>query len=306
MISKLLIIIVLIAGASYNVEAHGPIGLLIQTQGEVFHSYHGINKKKVYRNMFLFKGSTIKTGTGSTCRLIDQVNSKLVDVKENSEIQIIKSGVHVVKGNVTQGPVNGGFLQGIRRKYRRVQRYSSIQRRAHKNTDIDFSTAEKIVISNKYPDIVWENLGSQYQYQLHLNNQVHTIQAPLDSNMVRFTVTGLKPGQYPYQVTVLKDNTPITHSDPSHQVVVISDEKQALIDYSKKCILQLGGENLFIQAYHLEENGLTVAAMDLLRKSSKMDQANNDVRIFLIKAYNDLKLTKCKKTELVFFYQHIE
>jgi len=306
MISKLCIIFIFLVGGIGKAEAYGPIGLLIQSQGEVYHSFCGKNKKKVYRNMFLFKGSTIKTGPGSTCRFIDQVNSKLIDMKEHSEIQLIRTGVHVVKGNIKQGPVNGGFLEGIRRKYRRVQRYSSIQRRAHKTTEIEFSAAKRIVISNKYPDIVWENLGSPYQYQLHFNNQLYTIQAPQDSNIVRFTGTDLKPGQYPYKITVLKDNMPIAHSDPSNQIVVISDEKQSQIDYSKQCISQLGGENLFIQAYHLEKNGLIVAAMDLLRQSTKVDQANNDVRIFLIKTYNDLKLKKCKKKELVFFYQYIE
>jgi len=302
---SLCIIFLFIVGVHFNAEAYGPVGLLIQTEGDVYHSFRDKNQKKVYRNMFLFKGSTIITGPGSTCRFIDQVNSKLIDVEENSEVQLINTGVHVVKGKVKQGPVNGGFLQGIRRKYRRVQRYSSIQRRAHTEADIEFSTAKKIVISKKYPDIVWENIGKQYHYQLHINNQDFSV-PPQDSDIVRFSLKNLEPGQYNYKVTVFKDNLPITFSDSKNQIVVISDDEQNKIDCSKQCIVQLGSENLFIQAYHLEENGLIVAAMDLLEQSARNDKENNDVRIFLIKTYNDLKLTKCKKKELVFFYQNLE
>jgi hypothetical protein len=301
-----LIVIVCIVGIHFNAAAYGPVGLLIQAEGDVYHSYRGKNQKKVYRNMFLFKGSSIKTSPGSTCRFIDQVNSKLVDVLENSEVQLVNTGVHVVSGKIKQGPVNGGFLQGIRRKYRRVQRYSSIQRRAHKQVDIDFSTASKIVISNKYPDIVWENMGDHFVYQLHINNKTYTIPAPKNSDIVRYPLRDLNPGQYTYKVTVLKDNVPIAASEPTNQIIFISDEKQAGIDYSKHCIAQLGHENLFIQAYHLEENGLKVAAMDLLSHFSKENRENNDVRMFLIKTYNDLNLKKSKKKELVFFYQILE
>jgi len=303
---SLFIIFVFVAGIHFSAEAYGPVGLLIQTEGDVYHSFRGKNQKKVYRNMFLFKGSTIKTGPGSSCRFIDQVNSKLVDVLENTEIQMVNTGAHVVSGHIKQGPVNGGFLQGIRRKYRRVQRYSSIQRRAHKNVDIDFSTASKIVISKKFPDIVWENIGDQYAYQLQINNKVYIIPAPKNSDIVRYTLKDLEPGQYTYKVTVLKDNAPIVWSDPTNQIVFISDEKQAEIDYSKQCIEQLGDENLFIQAYHLEKNGLKVAAMDLLSQYSKENRDNNDVRMFLIKTFNDLNLKKLKKKELVFFYQILE
>jgi hypothetical protein len=300
------ILLVCIVGIHFNADANGPVGLLIQTEGDVYHSFRGKNQKKVYRNMFLFKGSTIKTGPESTCQFIDQQNSKLVDVLENSEVQLISTGVHVVTGKIKQGPVNGGFLQGIRRKYRRVQRYSSIQRRAHKNVDIDFSTANKIVISRKYPDIVWENIGDQYVYQLHINKKIYKIPAPKNSDIVRYTLKDLEPGQYTYKVTILKDNAPIACSDPTNQIVFISDEKQAELDYSKHCIAQLGHENQFIQAYHLEENGLKVAAMDLLSQYAKENQENNDVRLFLIKTYNDLNLKKSKKKELVFFYQILE
>lgn len=305
-LKTLCLVLVFIAGIHYNAEAYGPVGLLIQTQGEVFHSFRGKNQKKVYRNMFLFNGSTIKTGPGSSCRFIDQENSKLIDVQENTEIQIINTFVHVVSGKISTGPVNGGFLQGIRRKYRRVQRYSSIQRRAHTHKNIDFSTAQKIVISRKYPDIVWENIGDQYKYQLLIDNHVYQVPATQESDIVRYTLKQLKPGQYTYKVNVLKDNELISHSDPANQIVVISDDDQEAIDYSKQCIDQLGGENLFIQAYHLEEKGLKVAAMDLLKKYAETDASNNDVRMFLIKTFNDLKLKKCKKKELVFFYQHLE
>jgi len=302
----LCIVFVFIAGIQYNAEANGPVGLLIQTHGDVYHSFRGKNQIKVYRNMFLFKGSSIKTGPGSTCRFIDQVNSKLIDVQENTEIQLLNIGVHVVTGKITKGPVNGGFLQGLRRKYSRVQRYSSIQRRIHKKVDIDFSTAKKIVISNNYPDIVWENIGTQYKYQLHINNQVYQVPASQNPDIVRYNLKNLKPGQYTYKVTVLKDNEQIAHSDPQNQIIFISDEEQIKVDYTKQCIDQLGQTNQFIQAYHLEEKGLYVAAMDLLYQNSKDNHINNDVRMFLIKTYNDLKLKKLKKKELVIFYQNLK
>jgi len=299
------VIFVFITGGYCSAEAYGPVGLLIQAQGEVYHSFRGKHQKKVYRNMFLFKGSTLKTGPKSTCRFIDQVNSKLINVKENSEIQILNTGLHVVSGKVTQGPVNGGFLQGIRRKYRRVQRYSSIQRSAHQNVEIDFNTAKNIVISKKYPDIVWDNTGSQYHYQLNINKKTYKIPAQ-KTDIVRYTLDNIKPGKYAYKVTVFKNDVPLKSSDPTNQIVVISEKEQAKMDYSKYCIEQLGSENLFIQAYHLENNGLKVAAMDLLRKNVTEDHTNNDVRMFLIKTYNDLLLTRSKKKELVLFYQNIE
>ncbi|ETR72039.1 MAG: hypothetical protein OMM_07747 [Candidatus Magnetoglobus multicellularis str. Araruama] len=284
-----------------NTEAYGPVGLLIQSKGTVYHSFHGKNPKKVYRNMFLFKGSLITTGPDSSCRFIDQVNSKLIDVAENTEIQLVNTGVHVVSGNITRGPVNGGFLQGIRRKYSRAQRYSSIQRSAHKENKVHFATANKIVISKKYPDIVWENLDSNYAYQLKINDNVYHVKSPGHSDIVRYSLKALEPGQYTYQVTVLDDKKPVSHSDPLNQIVFLTDEQQEKMIQSKQCIEQLGENNLFIQAYHLEEKGMKVAAMDLFQKYSKIDEQNNDVRMFLIKTYSDLKLDKCKKKELVFF-----
>jgi len=303
---SLCFICILILASQNASHASGPLGLLIQTEGDVYHSFRGKTPKKVYRNMFLFRGSTIHTQANSTCRFIDQVNSTLVDVMENSEIQLVNTGVHVVKGNIQQGPLNGGFLNGIRRKYRRVQRYSSIQRRAHKDTDIFFETAKRIVISQKYPDIVWENHGSEYSYALKVGKKTFPVKAQKTTITLRYSLASIEPGQYTYQVIVLKDNKTVAKSDPNHELVMLTDTEFSQIDSSQQCIDQLGEDNLFLKAYRLDEKGLIVAAMDLFYQYAKEVHQNNDVRLFLIKTYKELGLKKRKQKELVSFYHYIE
>jgi hypothetical protein len=285
----------------------GPVGLLIHANGDVYHTYRGKNQKKVYRNMFLFNGSSIKTTMNSTCRLIDQVNSLLVDLSENTEIQIIKEGIHVVKGSISKGPINGGLLNGFRRKYSRAQRYSSIQRRAIKKTDLNFFTAKFIVISKKYPDIVWENVGAEYEYQLTISGKKYNVKPSKEHiDIVRFSLTDLLPGQYSYKVDVVKNNEIVASSDPGHQIIMLSDKKQQEIENSKEYLKKYDADNFFLEAYHLDEKGLKVAALDLFQKYLATNQNNNDTRMFLIKAYNELGLKKCKAKEMVFFYQLID
>jgi len=285
----------------------GPVGLLIQAQGEVFHSYRGNNQKKVYRNMFLFNGSIVITEKGSTCRLIDHVNSKLIELSENTEIQMIEQGVHVVKGNITEGPINGGVLNGFRRKYNRAQRYSSIQRSAHVKFDFVFKTAASITISKKYPEIVWENVGAEYHYRLYVAGKKYVVEpSKTDNEIVRYSLAELQPGQYSYKIEVVEKDNVVTFSDPGNQIVMLSDREQQEIDDSGLCLKDFGENNFFLQAYHLDEKGLKVAAMDLFQKYSSQHKTNNDTRMFLIKTYNDLELTKRKTKEMLYFYQFLE
>ncbi|KPA11094.1 conserved hypothetical protein, secreted [Candidatus Magnetomorum sp. HK-1] len=288
--------------------AKGPVGLLIQSDGDVYHTYRGKNRKKVYRNMFLFSGSILMTDPGSTCRFIDQINSKLVDISENSEVQFISTGIHVVKGEISQGPLNGGFLNGIRRKYSRAQRYSSIQRSSYQKTDIEFSTAKSIVISKEYPDIVWENIGSHYTYQLNINGNTYDIipDNNTDKDIVRYTLTDFEPGSYTYIVAVLQDEKILVQSNPNHKIIILSEKEQGKIANSQICLKELGETNLFLKAYFLEEKGFIVAAMDLFRKHSELNNHNNQARLFLIQTYNDLKLGKCKTREIKSLYQYNE
>ncbi|MBF0451263.1 MAG: hypothetical protein HQK75_11215 [Candidatus Magnetomorum sp.] len=302
-------IAVLISVIIFQAESYakrGPVGLLIQVQGDVYHSYRGKSEKKVYRNMFLFSGSTIVTKAGSTCRLIDQINSTLIDLSENTEIQLIDNGIHVVKGNISEGPINGGLLNGIRRKYARAQRYSSIQRNARKKVEIDFFTAKSMTISKKYPDIVWENLGPEYTYILHISGKAFVIKPSNDEkDLVRYSLIDILPGQYSYQVEVVKNDTVVATSKADHQIIVLSDKEQLDIDNSGECLKKISSNNPFLQAYILDDKGLTVAAMDLLREDSSQNHHNNDTRLFLIKTYSDLELKKCKAKEQVFFYQNL-
>jgi len=288
-------------------NAKGPVGLLIQSKGDVYHTYQGKNFKKVYRNMFLFNGSVLYTNPGGTCRFIDQINSKLVDISENSEIKIFDTGIHVVKGDISQRPLNGGFLNSIRRKYSKAQKYSSIQRASYKKTDLDFSTAKLIVISKEYPDIVWENIGKQYKYKLNINGKTYDIKPDKikHKDFIRFSLTDLLPGQYHYSVSVLKDDYVIAHSDPNN-TIVFSEEEQDYVNDSQVCLNELGETNLFLKAILLEEKGFIVAAMDLFRKHSELNIHNNQARLFLIQTYCDLKLKKCKINEIKSLYQNYE
>ena len=300
-----LLLIIAFQAPSY---AKGPLGLLIQTEGDVYHQYRGKNIKKVYRNMFLFNGSSLLTRVGSTCRFIDQVNSKLVDISENSEVLFTNTGINVIKGKISEKPLNGGFFNGIRRKYSKAQRYSSIQRSSYKKTDIEFSTAKSIVISKKYPDIVWENVGRNFNYKLNVNGQSHIIKSDKISNndIVRFTLADLLPGSYTYTVAVLENDEIISQSNPKNKIIVLSENKQEEIDTSQSCLNELGTTNLFLKAFFLEEKGLSVAAMDFFKKNSESNLHNNHARLFLIQAYNDLKLKKCKAREIKTLYQNYE
>ena len=284
-----------------------PVTMLFQAKGMVEYSKDGKKWKKVRRNKFLFEGYLVKTGENGSCKLLNQKTNKTKLLAENSEIEILSNGAKATKGSLTEVSSFGNLLGDLTRKYDEAQRakYTVVRRAVNKPERIKLSTARSITLCKKYPDLVWENIGPEYSYRLEINDNAYEISSSKEK-LVRFSIKNLKPGSHRYCVHVLKDNKIIYSPNKRKRTIVnwLEDDKQ--IQQGIEAIVKIDSENGFLIGNFLEEQGLFVAAMDEYRKFFNENPQENEMRPFLIKIYNDLKLTSLKQEEIDKYNQMYE
>lgn len=279
-------------------ETQAPLFLLFKPEGLVKYSCDGQQWSEVTRNKFLYQNDHIQTGKSSSCMLLDQKNSTIQSMSENTRIGIHKNGIVKKSGMITKTGAINHLLGDMNKKYFKALRYSVLRRSASRTPTFELKTAKKITVSSKYPDLVWQHVGAEYSYRLYIGSHSFDISANNNSSTVRFSLPLLKSGYHKYFVTVLKNGSPLYEPPKKRKLYFMSEKEQTELLNQKKIIEAIDPENGFLLGNFLEEKGLIVAAMDYYRQFFEKNPEENQMRPFLIKVYSDLRLSHLKRAEI--------
>ncbi|KPA15330.1 conserved hypothetical protein, secreted [Candidatus Magnetomorum sp. HK-1] len=285
---------------SANAEIQAPLYLLHQAKGLVKYTKDdGKTWYSIKRSKFIFNNYQIKTGEKSTCKLLDQRNKSVDLLSENSHIKIENMAIQELSGHVSHGNAIQNILGNIQKKFFKALRYTVVKRSvSSQKNDFELKTARKIKLSNKYPDLVWHNIGPEYAYRLVVDQQSFDVSGTKNSNVVRFKMPSLTNGQHDYMVQVIKDGKIIYKPDKKLSLYWLSQQEQDELLKEKQSIEEIDPENGFLLGNYMEEKGLIVVAMDEYKRFFEQNPDENEMRPFLIKVYNDLKLKNLKLEEI--------
>ncbi|MFT7245231.1 MAG: hypothetical protein ACI82A_002596 [Candidatus Azotimanducaceae bacterium] len=275
-----------------------PVAKLVQIEGTVEYSRNGTDWRPVTRTKYLFAGYQIKTGSDGGGKLINQENGMSQDLGPNSEIVVQDSIVALVNGSLSEPKQESATIfEGLSTKFATAQRYTTVRRSVTKHDesacDNKVRTISNVTLSPSHPDLVWRNACPEYSYKLIIDGKSVDISAESTSEMIRYAVTDLEPGEYAYRVEVLdNDGTVyIPRSDSSFTLVDAKAEKAVMKD------LEAAGDDVFVKSGILEQKSMYVAAMDGYREYFRENPDDNDMRPLLIQSYQDLKLSNLRESE---------
>jgi len=297
MAKTIILTIVMISFWSYCLAdpPRAPIAMLYQAKGTVEYSKNGTTWKPILRNKFLFEGYQIKTAKDSSCMLANQLTQQVNEMVEGSEIVIQNDSIKVVKGQLVQKEAQN-ILSDLDRKFNKAQKYTVIRRSAQRG-GIKLSTAANITISKDYPDLVWESCGPEYSYRLFINDHSYDIPKTTE-DVVRFSLKSFKPGDYTYFVEVIKNGQVVYSPEKKRNIHYMSDLERDKFMRGLLSIKEVAPDNDFVLANYMEEYGLIVPAMDQYHAYFQKNPEENEMKLFLIKIYNELKLQTLKKKEV--------
>ncbi|MBF0452038.1 MAG: hypothetical protein HQK75_15150 [Candidatus Magnetomorum sp.] len=280
-----------------------PAFLLIKAEGTVEYCKDTNNWKRIRRNKFLFDNYSVRTHQNSSCQLIDEKNQKSYVMQENTHIQISDNRILPLKGKLSDGPQPGHFENYWEKKFTKVQEYTAALRtKMNQNLTLIIND---IVLSNKFPEIVWENKGSEYSYQLHINDEIYQIDGGEDS-IVRFIPKQLPAGKYSYQVFVVDEFGDVIYRPQKKSSLVWLSEKESQQIVNRIHDIDTTLNNSFIIANYLEDIGLTVPAMDYYNRYFAKNPYENEMRPYLINIYRKLGLKTLRNEECKKYKQNIQ
>ncbi|MEO5362218.1 MAG: hypothetical protein H7838_01135 [Magnetococcus sp. DMHC-8] len=284
-------------GFSMNAFAGGaPVAMLTQVQGDVQVSKDGKEWKKVDRNKFLFAGYQVKTGADGAGKLVNQTTNLTRDIAAGSVVEITETDAKAVAGKLSEAAQDSGNLvDGVGQRFDKAQRYTTVRRSVEKKaTEVKLDTIGEITLSAAHPDLIWSGMGKEYAYRLVIDGKSHNV-AATDSDLVRFTVPALTPGEHEYRVDVLKGSEAVYEPKKSGKIKWLSSDEEKQIAAGLAQIDKTSPNDNLSKAVFLDGKGVAVSAMDHYRKYFDSNADDTDMYPMLIKAYHDLKLEKQKK-----------
>ena len=275
-----------------------PVAKLVQVEGSVDYSRNGQDWRPVSRTKYLFSGYQIKTGADGGGKLINQSNGMSQDLGPNSEILVEDDKIALVSGSLSEPKSeSASIFEGLSTKFATAQRYTTVRRSVHKpgesECDNKVRTIRDVTLSPSHPDLVWRNACPEYSYKLVIGDESFDIPAQSTSEMIRFTVSDVKPGKHSYRVEVLdKDGTVyIPRSDSTFTWVDDKAEEKIMKEVAS------AGDDAFVKSGILESKEMYVAAMDTYREYFSENPDDNDMRPMLIQSYQELKLSNLRESE---------
>jgi hypothetical protein len=287
--------------------AGAPVAKLVQVEGDVEYSRNGTDWKRVTRTKYLFEGYKIKTGQNGSGKVINQATGMTRDLGAASEITVGVDGVELIDGNLTKPKKdNGSIFEGLSNKFATAQRYTTVRRSVTKaddgQCDNKVRTIREVALSPAYPDLVWRNACPEYSYRIVINGEAREVAAQSTSEMIRYTISDVEPGEHSYHVEVLdKDGTLYIPRSESTFVWIDATGEKAVM--SKVNDVQ---DDVFIAASVFEERLMFVAAMDKYREYFYENPDDNDMRPLLIQSYQGLKLSNLQHSEARLYNASLE
>ena len=280
-----------------------PAFLLIKAEGTVEYCKSQNKWKRIRRNKFIFDNYQIRTSQNSSCQLIDENDQKSYIMHENSQIKVKNKKIVSIKGKLSEGQKPGHFENYWEKKFTKVQEYTAALRtKMNKNIKL---IIKDMVLSNDFPEIVWENKGSEYSYRLHINNKIYQVSG-VEGPVVRYIPKRLPPGQYLYHIEVIDEfDDIICASEKKSKLIWLSETKsQQILNRIHEIDTQLN--NSFIIANYLEDKGLNVPALDYYKRYFSNNPNENEMRPYLINIYRKLGLKSLRNSECKRYKQNIQ
>jgi hypothetical protein len=262
------------------VEARNLSGILLKSQGDVQY-YDGRTWRPINYDKFLFDGYAVKTGEQGLCKVVIIQNGKFFAIGNNSEIKIENEEINIISGYIGKASAVGIMLASLPMKYQKAINNQYVTR------SVGFDTAKTIFLAASHPYLVWNNLGNNYSYRLHLGEKIYHV--PTSSNKIIKYKLNLYPGRYKYYVEALNNGLVEKCSARNNYVTWLSALEIESFDHEMESLRQLNNEFLLASAY--EQFGLKIPAMFLYQKYFKENPTTDpEMKDILTNLYRDLKL----------------
>lgn len=295
-----IIILLFVSTSSFMVQAKTkklPVAHLFKINGLVEYSKPGKKWRKVRRNKIIFDGTRVRTQADASVKILDQETNTILALQAQSEISIENRKINLVSGKLTKEKDVGNLMKGLQKRFKTSQKYATVRRAAKKKKKLKLLTSN-ITLSSDYPELVWENLGDDYEYKIHVGGQ--TLEVPeSEQDVVRFKVPTLTEGENAYTIDALEDDEVVTSSKPK-KINWMSEADRSQVNQQVKSIQEIDSEG-FLLGNYLEEQGLLVPALDQYAaffENSEDDPDDNQMRPLLIQVYALLKLNKLRHEEV--------
>jgi hypothetical protein len=307
---KLLVILslFLFVGSTAIAGSNDPVGVLFQVKGQVEYTKDGKQWKKVRRTKFLFSGYQVKSGPDGTAKISIKDTGKNFDIQPNSVVVVGANDLTSTSGAVTAAADSGKLMSGLIKKFDKSQSYTTV-RRSHAKKDIKIDAVRSVSLSDNYPYLAWDNLGSEYSYRLTVGSQVYNVPAT-DEMIVRAKVEPFA-GTQVFKITAMKDGNPVVALEPyksegklnDHTVTWLSGNDKLEMDKTIADIQETYGENSFMMGSYFEKQDMWVASMDQYKQYLQESPDEIEMTPYLFRVYKKLKLETAYKKELEMWKQ---
>lgn len=279
--------------------AKDPVAVLYQVKGDVKYTRNGKKWKKVRRNKFLFSGYQIKTGENGSGMITNQKTGKNLALNPNSIISIESGQLVAKKGELGATADSSKLLTGLMKRFTKSQSYTTVRRAAKKKTG-KMKVVRDIVLSEKYPYLIWENYGSEYSYSLTIGEDRYEVPASSDdvvkvkikafSDKKEFQLEAKKEGKTALTLKQYKRN--------NYKIKFLTSKEQKKLNKELEAVSANYPDNSFMLGSLYEKKKIWVAAMDQYKKYLSDNPEEIEMTPYLFKVYKKLKLEKTWKEEL--------
>jgi hypothetical protein len=297
------LIVCLMATATLFAQQTDPVAVLFQVKGKVEYTKDGQNWMRVRRSKFLFSDYQVRSGPDGSGKVTIKESGENFDLVPNSLVNVTKDGLVADKGAVVAGEDSGRLVSGLMQRFSKSQSYTTV-RRSHSQPDIKIDAVRSISLTDRYPDIVWENLGDEYSYQVSVGDENYHVPATKD-DYVRLTV---KPftGEAVLKITAMKNGNPVVSLQPFrsrgqeafHTVKWLCDSEKEEIDKTISELQASYGEDSFMLGSYFEKQDMWVASMDQYRRYLSEYPDEIEMTPYLFRVYQRLRLDNLYRQEL--------
>jgi hypothetical protein len=278
-----------------------PLALIINIEGDVSiskdgHKFFPINTKE----RFILDGFHIQTGANGKGVILFLQQENMCEIQPDSHIEIINGYIKKVTGKFNDLESSQKVLEDIDREFLHAMKYTICRKSKRKKEKVSVKLPKSISICKAYPLLIWKNCGEEYSYRLTIGNNNYDVPSSKDA-VVRFSLPDVKPGEYEYGVTVLKDGEVIYKPKRTKTLIVLSDDKIKPLLNAKSLIDKMANGNLLILGMRLDQFDIGGAAYDAYERFFKAHPDENEMRPFIIRACHNLKLKELKMDQVELF-----
>ena len=277
--------------------ASGPIGRLLEPEGDIEYSRDGSRWKRVTRTKYVFAGYKVRTGGDGRGTFVNQLSGLSRVIGPDSSVEVSSDGLAFTKGAQTDPFTNEATVfDGIANKFAKAQRYPLLRRPAIKCSN-EVKTARSVSLSSSHPDLVWNIACPGTTYRLTIDGKIVELGGLAEADMVRFKVSGVSEGAHTYKLETINDGMVVYSPSRDSRFHWLSQAQETEI---KKTLADYD-DDVFAQAGILESVGLLVAVMDSYSRYFLEEFDDNDMRPLLVRSYSRLGLMELQKKEAKIF-----